>query len=270
MINYPNEIKIGDAIAGDGNKIIVAGPCVIEDFSMLEKTAAFLKDIASKRKIPVVLKASYDKANRTSVSAFRGPGIEKGLEMIAAVKKKLSLPVLVDIHCRQEAVLAAKVADCLQIPAFLCRQTDLLASAGKTGLPVNIKKGQFISPRAMRLQGEKALEAGSGGVIFTERGTSFGYNDLIVDMRSIVIMKETGGGVFFDVTHSQQSPPSGTDTGTSGSRKFTIPLCCAALAAGADGIYAEVHPCPSEAKSDRDTQLSFREFEGLVDAVSEM
>ncbi len=270
MVRYPEKIKIGDVTAGGKNKVIVAGPCIIEDFSMLEKTAGFISEIASKSGHEFVFKASYDKANRTSASAFRGPGMKKGLEMIAAVKEKFSLPVLVDIHCSQEAAAAAEIADCLQIPAFLCRQTDLISAAGKTGLPVNIKKGQFMSPGSMKLQGEKALRAGSSGIIFTERGTSFGYNDLIVDMRSIVIMKESGGAVFFDVTHSQQKPPSGEDAGSSGSRKFTIPLCRAAIAAGADGIYAELHPCPPEAKSDRDTQLSFREFEELVNAVSEM
>ncbi|MFO7869573.1 MAG: 3-deoxy-8-phosphooctulonate synthase, partial [Bacteroidales bacterium] len=176
------------------------------------------------------------------------------------------LPLLVDVHCRREVKPAAETADCLQIPAFLCRQTDLITEAGATGLVVNIKKGQFMSPGAMPLQGEKALRAGSGGVVFTERGTTFGYSDLVVDMRSIVIMKESGFPILFDVTHSQQSPPAG-EKESGGSRKFVVPLAKAAVAAGADGIYAEVHPNPPKARSDRQTQLSFHEFEELVNAV---
>lgn len=259
-------VKIGPLVLGSGRPVVVAGPCVIEDFEMLKKTALFLADKAKKSDINIVFKASYDKANRTSGESFRGPGPEKGLKMIAELKKQIDLPVLVDVHCRREISPAAEIADCLQIPAFLCRQTDLITEAGASGLAVNIKKGQFMSPGAMRLQGEKALGAGSAGVVFTERGTTFGYSDLVVDMRSIVIMKETGWPVLFDATHCQQSPPSG-EKESGGSRKFVIPLAKAAVASGADGIYAEVHPDPPKARSDRQTQLSFSKFEELIDAV---
>ncbi|MGM0569060.1 MAG: 3-deoxy-8-phosphooctulonate synthase [Elusimicrobiota bacterium] len=246
--------------------VFVAGPCVIENFSMLKKTALFLDGIARSRKKNIVFKASYDKANRTSGDSFRGPGLKKGLQMLAEIKKEIELPILVDIHCSSHARAAAEVADCLQIPAFLCRQTDLIKSAASTGAAVNIKKGQFMSPYSMKLQAEKALSSGNGQVIFTERGTVFGYGDLVVDMRAIVIMKEFGFPVLFDVTHSLQKPSSGTRS-SGGDRRFLFPMSRAAMACGADGIYAEVHPDPDRAKSDRKTQIDFNCFERMLDEV---
>ncbi|MBN2406433.1 MAG: 3-deoxy-8-phosphooctulonate synthase [Elusimicrobia bacterium] len=264
------KIRIADIDIGQGQPVFVAGPCVIEDRSMVEKTAGFLRGMRdSGRKI--IMKLSYDKANRTSIDSFRGPGIKKGMDIISGIKKEYGLPVLVDVHCRADLELVAGTADCIQIPAFLCRQTDLLVEAGKTGRVVNIKKGQFMSPWAMSLQAEKVLKATGAQVILTERGTSFGYGDLVVDMRSLIIMRERGYPVLYDATHSQQSPPAGHGAGeTSGKREFIIPLAKAARSVGADGIYCEIHPDPANAKSDRDTQLDFGEFENLVDEVSKM
>ena len=246
--------------------VFIAGPCAIESEGSVREIAGFLAGLRS-RGAKIVMKLSYDKPNRTSADSYRGPGIKEGLKIIRDVRREWNLPVLVDIHSSEEASQAAREADCLQIPAFLCRQTPLLEAAGKTGLPVNIKKGQFMSPRAMGYQAEKAVKAGAPGIIFTERGFSFGYGDLVVDMRSIVVMKGFGYPVLFDATHSQQSPPSG-GAETGGNRQFILPLALAARAAGANGIYCEVHPNPQEAESDRSTQLSFGEFEVLVNEVS--
>ncbi len=247
--------------------LFVAGPCIIENYKMLEKTTKFLISQTSKKDIPFILKVSYDKANRTSMDSFRGPGLKKGLKLIRKIKTKFKVPILIDIHCSKEAKKAGKVADCLQIPAFLCRQTDLMISAGQTGLPVNIKKGQFMAPEAMALQAKKAIRGGSPGVILTERGTVFGYGDLIVDMRSIIEMRSAGFPVLFDATHSQQKP-AGSTKETGGTKKYIIPMAQAALTAGAGGIYCEVHPDPPKAKSDSKTQLNFEEFAELLGKVS--
>ncbi|MGM0441604.1 MAG: 3-deoxy-8-phosphooctulonate synthase [Elusimicrobiota bacterium] len=263
-------LSIGNLEIGEtGKPLFIAGPCVIENYKMLEKTAVYLKNLSVEKDFKFVLKVSYDKANRTSGDSFRGPGLKKGLKLVKRIKKKLDVPVLMDVHCSQQIKEAGKVADCLQIPAFLCRQTDLIVEAGRTGLPVNIKKGQFMQPDAMKFQAEKALGGGSGGVLLTERGTFFGYGDLIVDMRGIVRMREDGFLVLFDATHSQQKP-AGADRETGGNRKYVIPMVKAALAAGARGIYCEVHPEPSKARSDRETQLNFEQFKKLVNEVSRM
>jgi len=261
--------KIKDIVIGSGKPVFIAGPCVIEDYAMAVESAEFLQDFSKKKKIKAVFKLSYDKANRTSVSSYRGPGKEEGLKLIAKVRKKISMPVLVDIHCSCDAGEVAKVCDCIQIPAFLSRQTDILTAAGKTGKAVNIKKGQFLSPWAMKFQAEKVKAAGNENVFLTERGTAFGYGELVVDMRSIVIMRESGFPVVFDASHSQQKPPAG-EKSSGGSREYVLPLSKAAIAAGADGIYCEIHPDPENAKSDADTQLSFKEFEVLVNEVSKM
>jgi len=262
------KIRISDIEIGEGcMPVFIAGPCVIENYEMLEECAEFLKSLSTDYNI--IMKMSYDKANRTSGSSFRGPGLEEGVKMIEAIRKKYRLPVLVDIHCRNEVGPVSEVADCLQIPAFLCRQTDLLAEAGRSGRPVNIKKGQFMSPKSIVIQAEKVLCAGCKNVSITERGTFFGYSDLVVDMRSIVDIEKAGFPALFDVSHSQQRPPSGGSE-TSGTREYVMPLTKAAVAAGADGLYCEIHPQPDKALSDRGTQMSFVEFEELLNEVSEM
>jgi len=263
-----SSVSVGGLEVGAGRPVFIAGPCVMESPALVDETAGFLSSLAS-RGVKVILKLSYEKANRSSGESFRGPGIEEGLKLIRMVKEKYGLPVICDIHCREEAEAASRVADCLQIPAFLCRQTPLIEAAGRTLLPVNIKKGQFLSPYSMERQGRKALETGASGVIFTERGTSFGYSDLVVDMRSVVIMKKSGFPVIFDATHSQQSP-AGSSGETGGSREFIIPISKAAAAAGADGFFCEVHPRPVDALSDRSTQMDFNMFEEFVDEMSKM
>lgn len=264
-----NMVKIKDINIGDNGKpVFIAGPCVIENREMVMEIADFLKGLSLKNKI--IFKLSYDKANRTSIDSFRGPGLIDGIKIIREVKNKYDLPLLVDIHCKEDALKVADVADCIQIPAFLCRQTDLLLYAAKTGKPVNIKKGQFMSPWAMTHQVEKIKDIAENKVLLTERGTSFGYNELIVDMRSIIIMKRTGYPVIFDATHSQQQPPAESGSNTKGRKEFIVPLAKAATAVGADGIYAEIHPDPRNAKSDKETQLTFSEFKELVDEVSGM
>lgn len=264
------KVMIRNIRIGDGYEpVFIAGPCVIENISMLEETADFLEGL--NRFCKVIMKISYDKANRTSGGSFRGPGLEKGIKMIAKVRDKYELPILVDVHCRNDIKQISDYCDVIQIPAFLCRQTDLLIEAAKTGMPVNIKKGQFMSPWSMHCQVEKITKLfPDAKVILTERGTSFGYGELIVDFRSIIIMKQEGTPVFFDATHSQQCPPAGSNKTTAGRKEFIIPLAKAARSVGADGIYCEIHPNPELAKSDRETQLSFSEFEVLVNEVSKM
>lgn len=264
------KVKIRDIELGVGSEtVFVAGPCVIENYEMLNETAEFLWNIKKSRGKKIIMKISYDKANRTSLNSFRGPGLEKGLEMASRIKEKYEIPILIDVHCKNEVSKVAEICDCIQIPAFLCRQTDLLIEAGRSGKPVNIKKGQFMSPWAMGLQARKVSQTSDAQVILTERGTSFGYGELVVDMRSIIIMKNAGYPVLFDATHSQQQPA--TDKETAGGRKeFILPLAKAAMSVGADGIYCEVHPHPENAGSDKDTQLSFKEFERLIDELSKM
>ncbi len=261
------KVKIKNIEIGNGEPVFVAGPCIIEDYDMLQETARFLDSL--KRNNRIIMKISYDKANRTSLDSFRGPGLKKGIKFISKIKNKYDIPVLVDVHCKADVEKVSKVADCIQIPAFLCRQTDLLIAAARTGKPVNIKKGQFMSPWAMNFQAEKILKTSNSGIILTERGTSFGYDELIVDMRSILIMKKNGYPVLFDATHSQQTPPT-EGVATGGRKEFIIPLAKAAVAVDADGIYCEIHPDPENAKSDRETQLNFSEFEKLLYEVSLM
>jgi 2-dehydro-3-deoxyphosphooctonate aldolase (KDO 8-P synthase) len=259
-------VFIKDIEIGGSQPVFIAGPCIIENEDMLDKTAQFLSGLS--RDIKVILKCSYDKANRSSSASFRGPGIEKGLEIISRVKEKYSLPVLCDVHCRSDINKLAGTVDCIQIPAFLCRQTDLIEAAAASGKPVNIKKGQFISPYAMGMQADKAMKIHtSKGVMLTERGTFFGYSDLVVDMRSIIIMKETGCPVIFDASHSQQKPPAGNTDETGGAGEFIVPLAVAARSVGADGIFCEIHPDPANAKSDRGTQLDFDTFTELTERI---
>ena len=244
---------------------LIAGPCVIQTESLCLEIAETIKNIGNELNIPVVFKASYDKANRTSGDSYRGPGLEKGLEILASVKSKTGLPVLTDIHESYQAPLVAEVCDILQIPAFLCRQTDLTEAAAKTGKIVNIKKGQFLSPWATKHLADKVRNVeGSGEVFLTERGASFGYGNLVVDMRSFPIMKEYCDGVIYDATHSLQLPSSG-GAKTGGQREYIGTLARAAIATGAvDGLFLEVHPEPEKSPSDADNILPLSQLRGLM------
>lgn len=228
---------------------IIAGPCVLESFDMALAVARELAECAKKHHLFAVFKSSYDKANRTSLSGFRGPGMQEGLEWLNQIKEETGLPVITDIHEPEEAAVAARYVDILQIPAFLCRQTSLLLAAGKTGRVINIKKGQFLAPWDMRPVAEKVASTGNSRILLTERGTTFGYNNLVVDMRALPIMAETGYPVIFDATHSVQLP-GGRGACSGGERKHVPALARAAVAAGADGIFMECHPDPDNALCD--------------------
>ncbi len=243
--------------------IFIAGPCVIESAELLDSVAATLTDINRRLGTDIIFKASFDKANRTSIRSFRGPGIDKGLQMLADVKSKYGLRLTTDIHEAWQAQPAGEVCDVLQIPAFLCRQTDLLVSAAKTGKVVNIKKAQFLSGRDMRYPVEKALDSGATEVWLTERGNSFGYNNLVVDFRNIADMKEIVPTVIMDCTHSVQRPSAG-DGKTVGDRKFVPSMALAAKAFGATGYFFEVHPRPDEGLSDAANMLELDKLEGLI------
>ena len=254
-----NEISIG---TGAG-LVLIAGPCVIEDYDTTLSIARFLKQLTGSLNIPFVFKASYDKANRTSLQSYRGPGIKDGLHMLADIKDALSIPVLSDIHSIAEVASAARVLDIIQIPAFLCRQTDLILEVSRTGKPVNIKKGQFLSPWDMTQVVEKAASTGNHQIILTERGSMFGYQNLVVDFRSIRIMQQTGYPVIFDATHSVQLP-GGAGNRSGGQREFAPILAQAAVAAGADGVFLEVHPDPDHALCDGPNSLSLTVLEKLL------
>ncbi|MBI4429154.1 MAG: 3-deoxy-8-phosphooctulonate synthase [Ignavibacteriales bacterium] len=260
-------ISVGHIMVGGGNPLVlIAGPCVVEDREMILKTAQTIQKIARKLNIPLIFKSSYRKANRTSGSSFSGIGDDKALSILWDVKQELGLPILTDIHMPQEAQVAAQVADVLQIPAFLCRQTDLLQAAGKTGKVVNIKKGQFLSPAEMKLAAEKVESAGNKNILLTERGTTFGYNNLVVDMRSLSIMRATGYPVVLDATHSVQLP-GGRSTGSGGQPEFIFPIARAGVAAGCDALFVETHPNPSKAWSDAESQLRIDLLEDLLKQV---
>ena len=265
-----NPVAIGSLRIGRGEPpALIAGPCVIETYENLIETARRAKELAGQFGFGYVLKSSFEKANRTSRNAYRGPGLEAGLEMLRRVKCELDVSVLTDIHAPEQADAVAKIADCLQIPAFLCRQTELVEAAARTGLPINIKKGQFLAPAAMAYAIEKARAAGRGGVLLTERGTFFGYGDLVVDMRSLMQMAEMGVPVIFDATHSSQKPAGLVSTG--GDRKYIAPLAGAAAATGAiDGIFLEVHPDPDKALSDASTQLPIENLPNLLKRLQDI
>jgi len=257
-------VRIGKLRIGqNGPFFLIAGPCVIETEAITLRVAHFLKAAGEELDIPVIFKTSYDKANRTSLDSFRGPGIEEGLRIIRRVKAETGLPVLSDIHRPEDARKAAGVLDVIQIPAFLCRQTDLLLSAAASGRPVNIKKGQFLSPWEMRQAVEKVASAGGGGIILTERGTFFGYNNLVVDMRSVPIMKGFGWPVVMDATHSVQLP-GGEGARSGGQREFVGHLARAAVAAGADGVFMEIHPDPDAALCDGPNSLPLQDVKPLL------
>jgi 2-dehydro-3-deoxyphosphooctonate aldolase (KDO 8-P synthase) len=244
------EITIGDTRLGGNNPLfIIAGPCVIENEDIVLYTAGRLKEICHELGLSLLFKSSYDKANRTSLSSFRGPGIEKGLSILSEVRSRFKIPVISDVHSVEEVRSASQVLDAIQIPAFLCRQTDLILSASYTGKPVNIKKGQFLAPRDVKNIIDKFTSTGNHNLFITERGTSFGYNNLIVDFRGISIMRSFGYPVVFDVTHSLQLP-GGQGSSSGGQREFADPLARAAVAVGVDGLFLEVHPDPDKALCD--------------------
>lgn len=242
---------------------LIAGPCVIESEEQVLSIAEEMKGITEELGIPYTFKASFDKANRTSISSFRGPGIEKGLEILRKVKGTYHLPICTDIHEAWQAEKAAEVADILQIPAFLCRQTDLLVAAAKTGKCINIKKAQFLAPWDMKNCLEKVRQSGNERVMLCERGTSFGYNTLVVDMTGLRVMKEFGVPVIFDATHSVQKP-GGNGTSTGGNRQFVEYLAKAAVAVGVDGLFMETHPDPDHAKSDGPNMVPLSEMKDLL------
>ena len=241
-------------LIGDGALPIVAGPCVIESEEFVVEAARRLKATADELGATLIFKASFDKANRSSIDSFRGPGLELGLKALTAAKEASGLPVLTDVHEPAQCDAVAAVCDVLQVPAFLCRQTDLILAAANTGKPVTIKKGQFMAPAEMRRSVDKARSTGNERITVIERGTTFGYHNLVVDMRSFTMLHDEGIPVLYDVTHSLQLPGAGK-TDTEGDRRFAEPLAMAALAAGADGLYLETHPAPDDALCDRATQL---------------
>jgi 2-dehydro-3-deoxyphosphooctonate aldolase (KDO 8-P synthase) len=259
-----HKIKIKDFYIGEKEPLcLISGPCVIESKEHAFSCASQLKKLLSKTKVNFIFKASFDKANRSSIESFRGPGIEEGLKILRYIKEKLDLPVTTDIHLPYQAPLVAKVCDLIQIPAFLCRQTDLIVAAANTLLPLHIKKGQFMSPYDMKNVIDKALFCKNNDLILTDRGTSFGYNNLISDMTSIPIMKSFGFPVGFDASHSVQKP-GGQGHMSGGAREFIPTLAKAAVAAGANLLFIESHPDPMKAKSDSQTVLPFDELENLV------
>lgn len=242
---------------------LIAGPCVIEDAGLTREIAAEAKKVTAELGIPYIFKASFDKANRSSIKSARGPGLEKGLPVLAAIKADLGVPVLSDIHEPWQAQAAASVLSVIQIPAFLCRQTDLLLAAARTGLPLNIKKSQMMSPADMALAVKKVAEAGNRRVMLTERGSFFGYNNLVVDFRSIPLMKESGCPVVMDATHSVQRP-SGAGDVSGGDPQFIPLMAAAGIAAGADGIFLEIHPRPEKALSDGRNSLPLKDLRPLL------
>jgi len=262
-------IEIGSVKIGGGLPfVLIAGPCVVENEEMTFFTAEQIKIIAAKLGIPFIFKSSYKKANRTSINSFKGIGDSEAIKILGMVKEKYKIPVLTDVHSPEEVQIASGTVDVLQIPAFLCRQTEILVAAGKSGKVVNIKKGQFLAPGDMKHAIEKVESTGNKKIMLTERGTTFGYNNLIVDMRSLVIMREFGYPVVMDATHSVQQPGSGNKTG--GQPVFIKPLAKAAAAVSIDALFLEVHPNPSKALSDSDSQLPLRDLETLLKEVKQI
>jgi 2-dehydro-3-deoxyphosphooctonate aldolase (KDO 8-P synthase) len=251
------------ALGGGAPLVLIAGPCVIESASHAMLMAESLATIAGRIGIPLIFKASYDKANRTSLNAFRGPGLVEGLQVLSAIKKRVGVPILTDIHEAGQAAPAAEVADVLQIPAFLSRQTDLIVAAARTGRTINLKKGQFLAPADMKYAIEKVTASGNPQVFVTERGFSFGYHNLVVDMRAFPMLRQLGWPVVYDATHSLQLPGGG-DGVTAGQAEYIEPLAAAAVAAGVDGVFVEVHDNPPRARSDAQNALALDRVEPLV------
>ena len=257
-----NGLRVGAGLT----HLIIAGPCVIEDAGLVLETAAELKRITTYLKLSFIFKASYDKANRSSGTSFRGPGLKEGLAVLAKVKETVGVPVLSDVHTSEEATAAGKVLDVLQIPAFLCRQTDLLLAAARTGRVVNVKKGQFLAPWDMANIVQKIETTGNHRLLLTERGASFGYNNLVTDFRALPIMRRLGYPVIFDATHSVQLP-GGAGTKSSGQREFIAPLARAAVAAGCEGLFMEVHPDPDKALSDGPNMVPLAQVRALLEQI---
>lgn len=258
------ELAPGVAV-GAGALPVIAGPCVLESEELALATAETLRGIGSRLALPLIFKSSFDKANRTTHESYRGPGLDEGLRILERVKEATGLPLLTDVHEKAQCAPAARVCDVLQIPAFLCRQTDLIVAAAATGRPLNLKKGQFMAPDDMRRAVDKARSTGNERITVTERGFSFGYHNLVVDMRSFAMLHEEGVAVLYDVTHSLQLPGGGAESG--GLRRFAEPLARAAVAAGADGVFLEVHPDPEHARSDSAVQLPLGRAEALLGSL---
>ncbi len=264
------EISIGNLrVGGNQPLVLIAGPCVIESEAHALMMAERLAEAAAHANVPLIFKASYDKANRSSEQSYRGPGLKEGLRILQKIKETFAIPILTDIHEVSQAAPAAEVADVLQIPAFLSRQTDLLVAAGKTGRVINLKKGQFLSPWEMANAVEKVSKAGNDQIILTERGASFGYQNLVVDMRSFPILRKTGCPVVFDVTHSVQLP-GGDGKSSGGQPEFIEPLARAGTAVGVDGVFLEVHDNPSKALSDGTNALPLAELPGLLGKLKQI
>ncbi|HPF98840.1 MAG TPA: 3-deoxy-8-phosphooctulonate synthase [Kiritimatiellia bacterium] len=263
MAKTIKKIKVGKIeIGGAAPLVLIAGPCVIESRAACMELAEELVGLARAQKIPFIFKASYDKANRTSHKSFRGPGLSKGLPILAEIKERFRVPILVDVHSEAEVPLAAQVGDILQLPAFLCRQTDLVLALGESGKVVNVKKGQFLAPADVRNIIGKIESTGNRRIILTERGASFGYNNLVADMRSLLVMKEFGYPIVFDATHSVQSP-GGAGDHSGGDGRFAPYLARAAVATGCDGVFIETHLQPEKALSDRENAIPFKALKGL-------
>ena len=261
-------VRIGDLTVGGGAPLVlIAGPCVIESEPHTLELAVAIRDIAASAGVPFIFKASFDKANRTSLTSYRGPGLVEGLRILSRVRQAAGVPVLTDIHDPSQADAAAAVADVLQIPAFLSRQTDLLVAAARTGRAINIKKGQFLAPRDMRHPVEKVTGSGNRRVLVTERGACFGYNNLVVDVRAFPMLRELGCPVVFDVTHSLQLPGGG-DGVTAGLAEYIVPLASAGVAAGVDAVFLEVHEDPARARSDAQNALRLDGLASLLDRLT--
>jgi len=263
-------VRVGDIEIGAGRPLaVIAGPCVIESRDSALRHAAALKAAADRVGVPYIFKSSYDKANRSSADSYRGPGLAEGLDILSEVKEKTGVAVLTDVHEREQVASVKEVADVLQIPAFLCRQTDFVAAVARSGKVVNVKKGQFLAPWDVANIVDKILSVNNDQILLTERGTSFGYNNLISDMRSLVVMRELGYPVVFDATHSLQLP-GGLGKASGGERKYIGPLARAGVAVGVDALFMEVHEDPDHALSDGPNSLPLREFEGVLRLVKEI
>jgi 2-dehydro-3-deoxyphosphooctonate aldolase (KDO 8-P synthase) len=248
---------------------IIAGPCVIETEEVVDETASTLKRLSDTLRLPIIFKSSYDKANRSSINSYRGPGLKEGLRILREIRDRYEMPVLTDVHSPEEAKVASEVVDLLQVPAFLSRQTDLILACAETGLPVNIKKGQFLAPWDVKNIIQKFVSTGNRKVMITERGTTFGYNNLVVDFRSFPIMRSFGYPIIFDVTHSLQLP-GGLGSSSGGQREYAPVLARAAVAAGVDGLFMEVHPAPEKALCDGPNMIRLDELEELLRVVKEI
>jgi len=264
------QVTVKDIKIGDRNPLVlIAGPCVIESEAVCLDTAKRIKEITARLKIPYIFKSSFDKANRLSVDSYRGPGLKKGLAVLEKVKQKINVPILTDVHCQKDIEAVSEVADIIQIPAFLCRQTDIVVSAARTGKAINIKKGQFLAPWDILPIIKKAESAGNKAIIITERGVSFGYNNLVTDFRALRIMRDFGYPVIYDATHSVQLP-GGKGSSSGGQRQFVEGLSRSAIAFGCDGLFLEVHPDPDNAPCDGSNMIDIKTLERLLKQIKKI